>query len=158
MDPGTAIAPSALDAFSAWAPIVWLKVNPYAYPILQIVHIVGIALVFGTLWVVDLTILGRLRTFDANLLTRHLIPWTLVGFGLAAVTGVTMFAAGVGDLISNGAFVLKMCLLLVAGVNAGVLHARGAIDTHSRLTRWQSGMSIVLWIAIIACGRWIGYL
>lgn len=154
----TLLSPATLDAIARWAPVAWLKLNPYAYPWLQIVHILGIALVFGTLWIVDLCILGRLRVFEPGLLARHLLPWTLVGFGLATATGLAMFAANIGDLLSNPAFVLKMGLLLVAGANAAVLHARGAIDGTSRLTRYQAGLSLLGWVGVIACGRWIGYL
>lgn len=152
------ITPASLDAFNRWAPIVWLKTSAWAYPSLEVVHIVGIALVFGTLWIVDLAIWGKLRVFDVNLLARYILPWTLGGFLLAALSGVTMFATSVGDLMANSAFLLKMGLLLVAGSNAAVLHARGAIHTASRLTRWQAGLSLVVWLAVIASGRWIAYL
>lgn len=158
MDPPFSLAPRALDALNAWAPIVWLKLNPYAYPTLEIVHILGIALLFGTLWIVDLAILGHLRMFEVNLLARHLLPWTLTGFVLAAISGLTMFAAGVGDLIGNPAFVLKLCLLFVAASNAAVLHARGRISITSPATRFQALLSILLWIGIVASGRWIAYL
>ena len=151
-------APTVLDALGRWAPIVWLKVNPYAYPTLEIVHLLGIALVFGTLWVVDLAIFGRLRFVEVNQLARHVLPWTLAGFLLAAASGMAMFLAGVGDLIANPAFVTKMGLLCVAGTNAAVLHARGPIDSASAATRGQAVLSILVWVAVIASGRWIGYL
>ena len=151
------ITPFSLEAFSRWGPIVWLKTSSWAYPSLEIVHIVGIALVFGTLWVVDLAIWGKLRFLEVNLLARHILPWTLAGFFLAALSGVTMFATSVGDLMANAAFLLKMGLLSLAGINAAVLHARGAINTASRLTRWQAGLSLVVWLAVIASGRGIAY-
>jgi uncharacterized membrane protein len=156
--PAVAVAATTpLDALNHWAPIVWLKTTPWVYPTLEIGHIVGIALVFGTLWIVDLRILGQMRMFDANQLARQVIPWTVVGFLLAAMTGLTMFVSRIGDLIANPAFVLKICLLFAAGTNAAVLHARGAINTESGLTRLQAGLSIMIWLAVIVCGRWIAY-
>lgn len=157
MNPTAAAAPAALDALHHWAPIVWLRASAYAYPTLETLHIIGIALVFGTLWVVDLAILGGLRGIDARLMARRVLPWTLTGFLLAAATGLTMFATNVGELIGNPAFVLKMALLFVAGTNAAALHARGPIDVTSRTTRLQAGLSILIWLAVIACGRWIAY-
>ena len=158
MTPSAALAPPAvLDALHHWAPIVWLRVHPYAYPTLETIHIVGLALVFGTLWVVDLAILRGLRGLDPRLLARRVLPWTLGGFLLAAASGLTMFATNVADLIANPAFVLKMGLLFAAGTNAAVLHARGAIDAAQGTTRLQAGLSILIWIAVIACGRWIAY-
>lgn len=146
-----------LQAFEKWAPIVWLKTNPFAYPTLEVMHIVGIALVFGTLWIVDLRLLGRMRQFDVNALARAVLPWTIAGFLLAAATGLTMFVSRIGDLISNPAFVVKMCLLFAAGMNAALLHARGPLNDANALTRLQAALSILIWIAVITCGRWIAY-
>ena len=157
MDPSAAPLTGALVALEQWAPVVWLKTSDYAYPALETLHIVGIALVFGTLWIVDLAILGRLRGLDVQLLAKRVLPWTLAGFLLAALSGLTMFVTAVGDLIANPAFVLKMTLLFVAATNAGILHARGPIDGSNRLTRIQAVLSVLIWLAVIACGRWIAY-
>ena len=157
MDPSAAPLTGALVALEQWAPVVWLKTSDYAYPTLESLHIVGIALVFGTLWIVDLAILGRLRGLDVQLLAKRVLPWTLAGFLLAALSGLTMFVTAVGDLIANPAFVLKMTLLFVAATNAGILHARGPIDGSNRLTRIQAVLSVLIWLAVIACGRWIAY-
>jgi hypothetical protein len=154
----TTIAP--LDALNHWAPIVWLKTNVYAYPTLEVVHIVAIALLFGTLWVVDLRLLlriGALEKLDLQILARALLPWTIAGFLLAALTGLTMFVSRVGDLISNPAFIIKMCLLFAAGTNAAILHARGPLDAKNTVTRTQAGLSILTRLAVITCGRWIAY-
>lgn len=157
MSASSAATPAALDLLHHWAPVVWLRVHPYAYPTLETLHIIGLALVFGTLWVVDLAILGWLRGIDLQQLARRVLPWTLAGFLLAATSGLTMFITNIGDLIANPAFVLKIGLLFAAGTNAAVLHARGPIAPANRTTRWQAVLSILLWIAVIACGRWIAY-
>ena len=158
MNASPVAGPHLLDALHRWGPVVWLRTDPYAYPGFEVIHLLGVGLVFGTLWVVDLAIFGKLRFLDVNQLARHVLPWTLVGFLLAAFSGMAMFLAAVGDLISNTAFIAKMGLLCVAGTNAAMLHARGPIDPASSLTRWQAGLSVVVWVAVIACGRWIGYL
>lgn len=149
--------PNTLELLDQWAPIVWLKTNAYAYPTLETMHIVAIALVFGTLWIVDLRLLRVIRAIDTQLLAKSLLPWTLAGFALALLTGLTMFVSRVGDFISNPAFIIKMSLLFAAGVNAAVLHARGALDDGNTITRAQAVLSIAIWIAIIFCGRWIAY-
>jgi hypothetical protein len=160
MDPTalqTAVAKTPLDALNLWAPIVWLKTNAYAYPALEVVHIVGLALVFGSIVLVDLRVLGVLKLAEANHFAKAVIPWTLLGFVLALITGLTMFVTRISDFIANIAFIIKMCLLFAAGANAAVLHARGTINLASRLTKLQALLSIVIWIAIIFCGRWIAY-
>lgn len=147
----------SLDAWSRWAPLVWLRTDDYAYPALQTVHLVGLGLLFGTVCAVDLRILGRMPGLDLRLLARHLLPWTWCGFALALASGVAMFATMAGDLLTNNAFLVKMGLLLLAGANAGLLHARGPLDGAHTLTRWQARASMLLWIATITSGRWIAY-
>ncbi len=153
----TTLSHTALEALDQASTIVWLKTSPYAYPALEVAHIVGIALVFGTLRIVDMRVLGWMRALDARQLVRSVLPWTLLGFALAALSGLTMFMTQVGNLITNPAFFIKMCLLFAAASNAGMLHARGPIDTGNALTRSQAVVSLVIWLSVIASGRWIAY-
>jgi uncharacterized membrane protein len=146
-----------MKALESWVPVAWLKTNVYAYPALEVVHIVSIAMLFGTLWIVDVRLLGRLRQFDANALAKAVLPWTITGFLFALLSGLTMLITRVSDLIANPAFIVKMCLLFAAGINAAALHARGALDSTSMLTRAQALLSIFIWLAVITCGRWIAY-
>lgn len=151
-------AADSLDALSRLPLAVWVRSAEWAYPGLETVHIVAIALVFGTLWLVDLRLLGLLGRIEARPLAATLLPWTLVGFALAAASGSLMFLSQAGDLIANRAFVAKLGLLTLAGLNAGLLHARGPLDPASRLTRVQALLSIVIWLGVILCGRMIAYL
>lgn len=153
MNPSNAI----FDALGHWGPIAALKATPLAYPLLEVAHIIGIALVFGTLWIVDLRILGRMQVLPLERLTRAVLPWTVVGFLIAAATGLFMFAMRASDLVSNAAFLVKMLLLFTAGTNAAILHSRGPIDERSGATRLQALLSIVIWVCVIAAGRWIAY-
>jgi hypothetical protein len=68
-----------------------------------------------------------------------------------------MFAMRASDLISNGAFLVKMLLLFAAGTNAAILHSRGPIDERSGATRIQAVLSVAIWVCVIAAGRWIAY-
>jgi hypothetical protein len=153
----SAPAIDALNALSQWAPIAALKANAIGYPLLEVIHIVAIALVFGTLWIVDLRILGRMQALPLQRLASYVLPWTLFGFTLAAITGLLMFAMRAGDLIANTAFLLKIVLLFAAGTNAAILHSRGPIDEQSGATRFQALLSIAIWVCVIAAGRWIAY-
>jgi uncharacterized membrane protein YdcZ (DUF606 family) len=63
----------------------------YGYPILEVVHIVGIALLFGTIWLVDISILIG-RHAGLKELAKLALPWTVTGFGLAFLTGSIMLA------------------------------------------------------------------
>ena len=146
-----------LEALNHWAPIAWLRTDPLVYPILEVIHIVALAIVFGSLWIVDLRLLGWMRKLDVKELTSAVLPWTLGAFSFAALSGLLMFVSRISDFISNPMFIAKICLLFAAATNAAVLHARGPLDERSALTRLQALLSIGIWIAVIFCARFIAY-
>ncbi len=128
---------------SAASPALWnlaefIRTSPWAYPSLEVVHLVGLGLVFGTLWLVELRLLGIGRRLDVGALAATALPWNLVGFALSVVSGLLLFASRAGELIANRAFLLKMGLIALAGINAALLHTRGALDPQRPGTRLQA--------------------
>lgn len=146
-----------LDALAQSPAVVWLKTNAIAYPALEWLHLTAIAAVFGSILIVDLRLLGAFRAIDPRVLARAVLPVTLGAFVLAAATGMTMFVARANDFIGNPFFIAKLCLLFAAGANAALLHLRGPLDAAQRLTRLQAMLSLLIWISVIFCGRWIAY-
>lgn len=140
----------------------WIRTSPLAYPVLEVVHLWGLAVVFGTILVVDLRLIGlRLGGLDRlplSILARALLPWTIRAFGVTAISGSLMFISRAPDFVTNAAFLLKLVLLGLAGLNALTLHLRGGIGApQSGVNRWQGALSIALWLGIIAFGRWMAY-
>jgi hypothetical protein len=155
MDPATApTAPAAL----AWTGWTALAEHPWAYPALEAAHLVGIGLLLGSLAVLDLRVWGQAPALPVRALARLSLACSAAGFGLAAATGLLMFTTQPQDLLANRAFVLKMGLLFLAGLNAAAFHARGSLDRLDRLARVQTLASLAIWVAAVACGRWIAYL
>ena len=136
----------------------WIASSALAYPALEATHIVGIALLVGSLAVFELRVWGRGATLDSAALGRLALPLTCAGFVLAAISGSLMFASQPGELIANRAFVLKMGLLVLAGLNAITFHLRGGLTRHDRVARGQAALSMGLWLGVIVCGRWIAYI
>jgi hypothetical protein len=152
-----AIEMSALgQAMRQW---LWL------YPSVEIVHLVGIALLVGSIIVLDLRLLGLSRTLPVRRLASHVLPWSVAGLALILPSGLAMFVAHATDLMGNPVFVLKICLVMAAGINAAVFHVgvfRGSaawdVDAMPPLTaRAAAALSILLWISVIACGRLLAY-
>ena len=75
-----------------------------------------------------------------------------------AASGLAMFATQPAELLANAAFRLKLLLVLLAGANAAIFHARHGLARLDRLARAQTALSLGLWLAAILCGRWIAYL
>ncbi|TAG00270.1 MAG: hypothetical protein EAZ43_14030 [Betaproteobacteria bacterium] len=153
--------PSIIQALHDWPLAVWLRTAPLVYPALESLHLIAIATTFGTLLIVDLRLLNvglfGLRQFDVNALAKAVLPWTLLGFSFAALTGSLMFLSRASDFISNSAFLIKVLLLFAAATNAGILHSRGRLDATHWATRTQAAVSLAIWLAVIVCGRWIAY-
>jgi hypothetical protein len=142
-----------------------MRESLWAYPIVETLHIVGLAIVYGSIVVVDLRLLGLSRGVSASRLAHHALPWTIGAFFLVMTTGLMMFTAHTEDFLGNRIFMLKMGLILTGAVNAAMLHA-GAFRTVST---WDTGavpppgvraaaaVSIIVWTGVIACGRFLAY-
>ena len=144
-----------IDGVVAFA---WIAAHPWLYPLLEVVHIVGIALLLGSLVLFELRVWGLGSALPAQPLARFALPVSLAGFALAAGSGSTMFLSQPAELLANRAFVVKMGLLMLAGTNAALFHARGGSGRLDALARIQTLVSLGLWLAVIICGRWIAYL
>lgn len=135
-----------------------LKSHVWAYPALEVAHLCGIALLLGNLVLLELRVFGWGKALPVHELARLSLGLAAAGFGLAAASGLLMFASQPLELLSNRAFTLKMLLLLAAACNAAVFHARGSLTRLDGWARAQMFVSTLLWLAAIACGRWIAYL
>ena len=136
----------------------WLATNPVVYPALEAIHITGIALLVGTLMLLEARVWGFGRELPVPALARLALTLSLCGFGLAAFSGSLMFATQPLELIANRAFTIKMGFLTLAGANAGLFHARDGLTKLDGIARAQTALSLGLWLAVIICGRWIAYL
>ena len=158
MSPMGAIEMSALGvAMRQW---LWL------YPIVEIVHLTGIALLVGSIAMLDLRLLGLSRSVPVTRLAAHILPWTAGAFLLIVPSGLMMFIAHAGDFIANPAFILKLALIFTAGLNAAAFH----LGPFRSVAQWDNGvaappraklhaaLSLMLWAGVIACGRLLAYL
>ena len=141
----------------------------WLYPAVEIVHIVGIGLLFGSIVVFDLRLLGFSRNISVKRLARHVLPWSAGSFLLIVPSGLLMFIAHASEFIESEVFVIKMLLILAAGVNAGLFHTitfRTAdvwdAEEMRKLppppsARLAGGLSLLIWLSVIACGRLLAY-
>jgi len=144
----------------------WMRTSLKAVAIINAIHIMSIVTVFGTIFIVDLRLLGFPNVRSSFTRMHHeLLKWTWGAFGIAAVTGVLMFMVNAVTYHRNTAFWLKMATMVLAGINMMVFELvtaktaprwdRGVIPP--RAARMAGALSIVLWVAVIVFGRWIGF-
>jgi hypothetical protein len=144
--------PSALPLFDDLAR------SPWAYPALEVVHIVGIALLVGNLVLLELRIWGAAPELAPRALARLALPIALAGFSLVLGSGLLMFATQPAELLGNRAFLWKLALVALAGANAALFHLRGGLSRLDGWARAQTALSLGLWVGAIILGRGIAYL
>ena len=134
-----------------------LGAHPWAYPMLEVVHLIGVALILGNLVLLEMRVFGWASTLPIEPLARLSLGLVGIGFGLAVVTGLLMFGTQPGELLANRVFTAKMALIMLAGCNAGWFHARRSLQLQDTTARASMLLSLVIWILVITCGRWIAY-
>lgn len=156
---------SPLAAIERLPLAVAMREDLWLYPAVEIVHIVGFVLLAGSIAVLDLRLLGLSQRLPVRALAAHVLPWSIGALLLIVPSGLLMFITHAGDFVSNPAFITKMALLMVAGLNAALFHAgvfRGAASWDANAAvpvtaRMHAALSLLLWIAILACGRLLAY-
>jgi hypothetical protein len=144
-------------ANSSFTGIPWIASHPIAYPALEVLHIVGIALLLGNLILLELRVWGHAPELPIKALARIALRLSLSGFALIVLSGLLMFASRPEELINNRAFVIKMGLIQLAGLNAAWFHSRDGLTRADSMARVQTLVSTALWLSVIICGRWIAY-
>jgi hypothetical protein len=136
------------------------------FPWIECIHVLALTVVIGSIAIVDSRLLGltsRDRTVAAT--TAAVLPITWCAFVLAALTGGLLFSSNAVAYSHNVYFQAKLALIAVAGVNMLVyqlIFARQADAWASpaltpRRAKIVGAISLCLWIAVVACGRWIGF-
>ena len=137
---------------------VWLaqamKYSTWLYPTVETVHIWGIGMLFGSVVIMDLRVLGLGKALDYSALSRLGIAVSVIGFFLAVLTGSMLFITHAADLIASRLFILKMCLIFLLIANATLLRMRVVINP---VTKARAVISLVGWASVIGLGRWLAY-
>ena len=141
-----------------WAGLPWIASHPVAYPALEVLHITGIALLLGSRVLLELRVWGLGSELPIRPLAKLALSVTVSGFALVLCSGLLMFAANPAEMLSNRAFLIKLGLVQLAGINAAWFHGRDSLARGDRLAKGQTLFSLGLWLGAIICGRWIAYL
>ena len=155
-----------LDWLQQTSLAVTIRDSLFLFPLLESMHVIGLSLVFGTIAIVDLRLLGLAsmhRPFQR--LAADTLKWTWVAFVLTALTGGLMFVTNAGVYFHNSYFRTKIALLVLAALNVMMFE----LTTGKTVEQWGhdrsapaagrvvATVSLVLWIAIIVTGRMIGF-
>jgi|TARA_Y100000310_G_scaffold314204_1_gene363353 hypothetical protein len=160
----------SLEAFWDWLQNTDLALEIGAtwwFPLIESIHVVAIAMVLGSILMVDLRLLGfSAGVYRMSRFQRELTRWTWSGFVVAVFTGLGMFITRPAAYAANPAFQVKLLLLALAGINVAAIHA-GAMRS---IAKWEgakvtpisvriaAAASLFLWAGVALAGRWTGHL
>ncbi|MBL0924692.1 MAG: hypothetical protein IBJ12_09550 [Sphingomonadaceae bacterium] len=140
-----------------------MRSSSWAYPLANVGHLFGLALLAGGIMAVDLRIMGFWRNLPLKPIHDALTPFAIAGLVIFAISGVALFAADARELIRNPVFVAKMAIVALAATNAlafrkFAVKALGKSGANLALgLRMSATISLCLWSAAIICGRMIAY-
>ena len=137
-----------------------LNNNEWSFPLLEIIHIVGFAIAMGTIFMVDLRLIGiGMRRRLSSQLAKDLAPWTLGGLAAALMSGPLIFSSDPNMYMNNTSFQLKMSALLVALLYQYTIHRKVAFSDPSPIVGALTGIvSVALWVSVVAGGIFIAFL
>jgi uncharacterized membrane protein len=158
-----------LDAFAKWLLTTRLSAfvtgRPWVWPASETLHFIGLCLLVGAVGVIDLRMLGVARRIPFAPLFR-LVRWAVLGFVINLVTGILFFAGHPEQYIHNGAFQLKMVLVLLAGLNVVLFNLTvfrktavlGAGESAPPGAQVVAAVSLFLWFGVMYLGRMLPYI
>jgi hypothetical protein len=160
----------ALAQFPSWFPFfawmdetqisLYIKSTTWVFPLVETIHILSLAVLLGSLFLIDLRLLGiAVRKWSPAQILEQLqsfINWSVV---IILVTGITLFVSEPRKLFDNAAFGPKMIILVLAIVFQYTLYPR-VRSMHTEIPIWGRLLALAslgLWFGVAVCGRAIGF-
>lgn len=160
-----------IQAFAHWlkgTDVSWVVSQgwPWLWPLCEILHFIGMALLVGIVGILDLRMLGVAKGIEPGPFER-LVPWAIGGFVLNAITGFLFFAGEPFQYIDNNIFWIKLVFIALAGLNALAFYVLGigrrvnvlrAGESAPLAAKFIAAISLVLWVGVIYWGRMLPFL
>ena len=154
--------------FLEWLQGTWVGVlvaeSLWGYPLFETIHSIGMAMMIGSLGLINLRVLGykpELPLLDV----RQLLPLAWSGFTMNAISGTLLFTSDAVYFWDKYTFRVKMILIILGGINASLLGQRvfreaaavGPALPPAASTKWIAFLSLVFWFGAVIAGRLIAY-
>ena len=139
--------------------------SEWLFPIIETLHVLALALMFGSIAMLDLRLLGIGRRIGAvSALARELLPWTGIAWCAAAAFGTLLFISRAASYVHNFQFRMKLLCMALAFLNMLVFQ----FGAYRQVAGWDHGwppaaarlagmLSLMLWLGVVLFGRWVGF-
>lgn len=156
---------SFLEALQATPWAVKIAESDLLFPTLETIHVLALALVVGSISIVDLRLLGRFTHRGVKELSNEVLPWTWIAFIGAVISGALMFISAAVKYAYMPQFQFKLLLIALAGINMLAFHflTYRSVDEWDRASttplpaRVAATLSLGFWVGVVTLGRWIGF-
>jgi hypothetical protein len=136
-----------------------LNNNEWSFPVCEVVHIIGFAFSIGTVAIVDLRLLGwGMQHQTSSQLVKDTAPWTLWGLVVMLISGPLIFFSDPNMYLHNQSFRFKITALLLAILFNYTIHRKAALaDASGAWGKLVGGVSMALWLSVVAGGLFIAF-
>lgn len=135
-----------------------LRNSVWSYPLVNAAHILGVALLVGSVVPLDLRLLGAWRTVPLAPLWKVLTRSAGAGLALTLVFGVLLFVTRATEYVASNFFIAKMVAVGLGTVNIPLfLRTPPASHTPGFRLRLAAAVSLTAWLTALISGRLIGY-
>jgi hypothetical protein len=158
-----------MDAIVTWilstSINAWMLNTPWAWPIAEITHFIGLSILLGSMLLIDIRLAGYWRSMSLSAVHR-LLPWAVLGFGINLITGALFFFGDPERYVANIGFKIKMVLVLIAGLNAIYFKLKidadmaswGPDQDSTTQAKAVAFISLLSWFGVLIFGRLIPYI
>jgi len=159
-----------LDTFASQLNDSWLgetiRSTGWMYPTFESIHVIAITIVVGMISIMDLRLLGLPSNGrPVSELARETLHWVWAAFVVAVITGALMTVSQAQVFLSNPWYLLKMGLILLAGINMLYFElitsrtmGQWNIDVApAPAARMAAAISLTLWVGVVVLGRVMGF-
>src|SRR3984885_6023918 len=143
-----------------------IRESIWSFPIIETTHVLALSISVGLLLVSDLRLMGYImKRRPVSEVYEQIKPWMFIGFAIMSITGIFLFCGQAVKAYNSIFFKTKVVLLIVAAINA-IAFERGI---YRNVSKWDDALvppmqarvagwaSLILWAAIITCGRTMAY-
>ena len=155
-----------MEWLQATSLAVYIHQTKWLFTTIEVVHVIAISMVIGSIAIVDLRLLGLASTKRPfTELAREILPWTWTAFIIAAIAGSMLFISQATQYFASTVFWIKMSVMALAGINMLIFEFMTVRDaqawnlepTPPLPARLAGGVSIMCWALVFIFGRWTGF-
>lgn len=139
-----------------------IRSSSWVFPTLECIHLYSMVFLIGLVAAFDIRLMGFSIEHQALAgFSKLVLRWVWIPFGVNTVTGALLFISKAPDYSGNSAFLIKISLIFIGlAYHSVIFREAGRWDNSVSLStgaRVLGGISLTIWIGVIAASRWIAY-